>query len=543
MPLSSTQEVVVHTNTASIQTESDIALRKKGFIVTWGSLDGQAQPSGTGVLSDYNVHVRTFDALGNPVGADTIISSPSTLYQSYPDVSPLSKGRSIVTWFVQEPQLGLRTDIYARIVDKVGNPVGNEFRVNSTNTDVVVDGTVTSEQSLPNVTTLTNGNFVIAWESSELGTVGIGIRARIFDSNGKPVGKDFVVNSNADGIQILANVIALNDGGFLATWSSNESAVNPNRYDVWGRFFSASGKAKGKDFLINSDLPRDQSETVARQLTGGNIVVAWTANLSTEVDVNAPLSDGRFVAFWTSSGASGADVYARIFGKSGVPLSSEMLVNANVSGDQFELNGTLLSSGKVAVSFTTTENGTSDIHTKVLNPYSFEGTSGDDIFNGSKLNKDTLFGNDGNDILTGKGENDTLNGGDGNDILSGGKGNDRITGGNGADTMSGGRDLDKFVYFSAAEGGDTILDFASGDKIVFDAGAFGLSSAGALPKALFRKGNAALDADDRFIFTKATGELWFDADGTGEAGQVLIATLTNGYALTANDIVVNFLAV
>jgi VCBS repeat-containing protein len=65
---------------------------------------------------------------------------------------------------------------------------------------------------------------------------------------------------------------------------------------------------------------------------------------------------------------------------------------------------------------------------------------------------DRLSGGGGNDLLCGAGGNDTLSGGDGADSLSGGSGNDRLTGGLGADRFSGGTGNDTATDFAAAEG-------------------------------------------------------------------------------------------
>ena len=61
-------------------------------------------------------------------------------------------------------------------------------------------------------------------------------------------------------------------------------------------------------------------------------------------------------------------------------------------------------------------------------------------------------------------------------------------------------------------------------------------SPGPLPASAFRVGTAAADADDRIIYDPATGQIWFDNDGTGAAVQVLFAVLDNAPAnLSASD--------
>ncbi len=77
-----------------------------------------------------------------------------------------------------------------------------------------------------------------------------------------------------------------------------------------------------------------------------------------------------------------------------------------------------------------------------------------DLFYGGR-NNDVLLGGAGQDTLYGDEEDDQLNGGSGNDILYGGQGNDILTGGTGADIFS----------ISTFDGNDNITDFSSDDKI------------------------------------------------------------------------------
>ena len=87
-----------------------------------------------------------------------------------------------------------------------------------------------------------------------------------------------------------------------------------------------------------------------------------------------------------------------------------------------------------------------------------------------------FVGSDGNDTIVGS-ENDTtdliMHGGEGDDYLVGGAGNDLLIGGIGNDVSDGGEGSNTFVIV-ANEGGDTIENFNSGDKIIF--ANFGISA-------------------------------------------------------------------
>ena len=159
---------------------------------------------------------------------------------------------------------------------------------------------------------------------------------------------------------------------------------------------------------------------------------------------------------------------------------------------------------------------------------------------------DALYGLDGADLLYGGDDADRLFGGAGLDQLFGGSGNDTLLGQDGADRLTGGTGNDLFRYQSAAQGGDLVLDFGASlgndDRFSIAAAGFGGGlKAGSLSAAQFRlhltNRSDALDADDRFIFNNVTHRLWFDADGLGGAGTVLIATLQDSAAsLSSADI-------
>jgi len=82
------------------------------------------------------------------------------------------------------------------------------------------------------------------------------------------------------------------------------------------------------------------------------------------------------------------------------------------------------------------------------------GSSGNDYIRGGS-NNDSVYGSYGNDSLYGDSGNDYLSGGSGNDTLSGGTGSDRMYGGTGNDKYYVNSSLDK-VYEYSRGGRDTV---------------------------------------------------------------------------------------
>ncbi|MCE2832362.1 MAG: hypothetical protein LW709_09990 [Oxalobacteraceae bacterium] len=141
----------------------------------------------------------------------------------------------------------------------------------------------------------------------------------------------------------------------------------------------------------------------------------------------------------------------------------------------------------------------------------------------------TLSGLVGNDVLIGYTAADTLKGGAGNDALYGGPG-----------TAS-----DKFVFDFAPNGItnlDYIIDFvASEDKIQFSRAIFkGFSASGSLSSSAYVEGAGKTAADSllqRVIYNTTTGDLFYDADGSGtKAVAVKVAVVGTKADLSSADV-------
>lgn len=147
----------------------------------------------------------------------------------------------------------------------------------------------------------------------------------------------------------------------------------------------------------------------------------------------------------------------------------------------------------------------------------------------------------GADALRGSMLSDRIDGLSGNDRINGRGGNDKLEGGPGKDQLTGGAGKDQFIFATkpGIADADTIRDFDVGsDLIVLDRGVFTGLAKGGLPASAFAIGSEAADRSDRVIYDRATGELYYDADGSGRGKGALIAELAAGLSLTAGDFLV-----
>jgi Ca2+-binding RTX toxin-like protein len=187
-------------------------------------------------------------------------------------------------------------------------------------------------------------------------------------------------------------------------------------------------------------------------------------------------------------------------------------------------------------------------------------TNSAEIVTGRNKNDNMLYGGADDDIINGLGGNDKLYGFAGNDTLNGGTGKDILFGGDGADT---------FVFDAPFKKGhfDQVRDFKSGeDKILFDLDALlktfkvkaskgnlldlakkgkpdkkslvGLDKVfkeGKLEKKFFTVGTTSKDGNDYVVYSKKSGTVYLDGDGSGNAKPVEILKLKPGTTLSFSD--------
>ncbi|RDI62014.1 calcium-binding protein [Microvirga subterranea] len=147
--------------------------------------------------------------------------------------------------------------------------------------------------------------------------------------------------------------------------------------------------------------------------------------------------------------------------------------------------------------------------------------------------EDTLYGTSGSNTLKGYGGNDTLRGQGGNDYLFGGDGNDVLYGGAGKDAFVFDTKPNKTTNKDAIKDFKVVDDTIRLDNAVFTK----VGGNGTLKASAFWTNTTgkAHDKDDRVIYDKDSGVLYYDADGSGKGAAVAFATISKNLALTNKD--------
>ena len=149
----------VSTINFSSVTRPSIAMDANGyFVVTW---DGDPNKAG---LDD--IHARLFDPNGTALGEQFTVNTTLAEAQQYPQVSMNNKGEFVIVWETEIEAHTTERDIFGQRFDSLGQPVGDEFLINT-----YVEG----DQRYPDIALGENGVFVTVWQSDEQDGSGYGI--------------------------------------------------------------------------------------------------------------------------------------------------------------------------------------------------------------------------------------------------------------------------------------------------------------------------------------------------------------------------------
>ena len=154
--------------------------------------------------------------------------------------------------------------------------------------------------------------------------------------------------------------------------------------------------------------------------------------------------------------------------------------------------------------------------------------------NGHTVNLASAGGSNGWTITNSSATGVTLVGSAHNDIISGGTGNDTLTGGGG---------IDKFLFNTApntSTNHDTVTDFVhTTDLLQFSHAIFSAITAWASNEFYSAAGAThGHISTDRIVYNTTTGNLYYDADGSGSGAAVLVALIgtTTHPTLDSHDI-------
>ena len=340
-----------------------------------------------GVDGDGNaVTVQSFDADGSPTSAVIQVNTNAVLNQQAPDIAALDSGRFMIAWWDESGDAA--GGIKYQLFDSALNKVGAEVALNTVTAGSQID--VALQQ-------LGSGRVLATWtDYSGVGgdTASGGIKGRLFDSTGVPIGGEFLVNGVVNGEQRRSDIVELASGNVLVTWASFDAGSSGT---FRSQLFDSNGVKIGGEIVLESFNRFGSAATYAGQNSGGYKVMA--------------LPSGGFALAWTTQnfgapdGTSTTSVWARLFDDNGAPANARFIVNTDPAGNQRVAGMTMLPDGELYIAW---DNEGSSSQARI-----FDLTATRTVW----FANDTLAGTSGADMLAGGFGNDTYIVGHAGDVV------------------------------------------------------------------------------------------------------------------------------
>lgn len=435
VPISGQQPISPPTFDLGPNTGSAIgALPGGGYVVAWAAYqqDGSA----------YGIYAQRFSGDGSKLGDVARVNTTTADHQFDPVIATFPDGGYVIAWG-SNAEFSSDQDVYFQRYAADGTPAGGETLVNTT---------TAGRQNGATITTLEDGGFVVAWTTaSEIGVDG-DVYLQRYAPDGAPVGGETLVNTTTDDVQWYPRIAALDDGGYVVTWTS--FGQDGSGTGVYARRYAADGSPAGDEFLVNATTEGSQYDSVITPLADGGFAIAWRGGEGALPDMHVRLfdadgtprggetivaegvedggrillqglADGGFAASWAASAEPGGVMLVRLFDASGAPASQAVPAGDSglqaTTGDLVELaDGTVLLVLSRAKSLNFTDSA--DIEQQRI-AFSaarqsdvlgsgielVQGTAGDDRFHadGAALNPgDIIAGEGGHDVLEISGDAD-----------------------------------------------------------------------------------------------------------------------------------------
>lgn len=344
-------EFAVNFSTEESQYTPDLtALSDGGWLAVWTSHDQDG--------SDGGIYAQRYAADGSRVGDETPVNTQVTGSQSSASVTSLSDGGWLVVWQSETQDQG--TDIFAQRYAAEGSLVGEEFQINLS---------TTGDQEVPSVTSLADGGWLVAWESSSPDYADSDIFAQRYAADGSLVGEEFQVNAYSQSWQSFPSVTSVVDGGWLVAWQSY--GQDGSDQGIYVRRYAADGSAVGEEFRVNN----------------------YTTSAQSYPSISSLADDGWLVT-WQSDGQDGSDygVYAQRYAADGSVVGDAYQVNSYTNGDQEIAGLTSLPDGGWLITWHSYGQDGSDygVYAQRYDANGNQVASGDEINHAPQANNDSV---------------------------------------------------------------------------------------------------------------------------------------------------------
>lgn len=266
-----TDEVQVNSTIDGDQTTPAIASDNLGnTVISWTSAGQDGSGSG--------VYARAYNSSGVSLGDEFLVNVATSGDQSDSAVAvSRTTGDFVITWS-SAGQDGSGSGVYTRqfngLLSQTVNPVGNEFRVNTTTANDQTDPAI-------GMNPLT-GDFLVTWTSAGQDGSGTGIYAQRYNAAGTAQGAEFRVNTSTSEDQFDSSVVVDAAGDAYVTWTN--AGVTGSGLQVFAQQLNKLGQKKEAEFTVNKTSVGDQQKASVAINLKGRAIIVWSGQGATDAN-------------------------------------------------------------------------------------------------------------------------------------------------------------------------------------------------------------------------------------------------------------------
>lgn len=258
--------------------------------------------SSNGGRDDWDVAGATYTLSGSTLSksvGETILNSSLPENQEAAHVVQLTDGRYAAAWGSDVGNGAAASGVYIRLLDANFTPLGTESRIDNNYSD-------TSYTSGERIVALKNGGFAVVWQQRKSAiegyeeywaSSGYNIEFSVLNSDGSV--KSSAGRINGDNVidEFKPQVAALTDGRFIVVWNSQE--VDNGPWKIKGVYMNEEFAVIGDSFELasyNNDVPIF-NDPMVEPLPNGGFVLAWE-------DESAPTFNGDKDVYFKTFGSA-----------------------------------------------------------------------------------------------------------------------------------------------------------------------------------------------------------------------------------------------
>ena len=210
------------------------------------------------------VQARLLSPVGNPVGPASQLNQFTQYHQRSPGVTALPDGSFVAVWISEQQRGQNKVDVYARRLGANGSPEGDEF--------LVSDGE--KPCATPSIAAFSNGGYVVAWAEHDHTVPGAvwDVATRTF-RDGTAIGTSSILNQRRAGLQGFPKIAVVQDEAMIVYRSQGGDGYGES---VVGRWVDSEGKPVGEEFVVNTVTAGDQITPGVASDGRGRVVAVWS---------------------------------------------------------------------------------------------------------------------------------------------------------------------------------------------------------------------------------------------------------------------------